>query len=29
MTLAGAKRIIEMRLEIADLRRQLAERPNR
>ena len=29
MTLAGAKRIIEMRLEIADLRRQLAEHPNR
>ena len=29
MTLAGAKRIIEMQLEIANLRRQLDERPNR
>ena len=28
MTLAGAKRIIEMQLEIAELRRQLAERPS-
>ena len=27
MTLAGAKRIIEMQLEIANLRRQLAGRP--
>ena len=28
MTLAGAKRIVEMQLEIAELRRELAERPS-